>query len=126
MISIVLSGLALLAAAGCFCLIYQERKRNEKRNAASLREEKDAAKRLVEFVSEMLRGYVSETIDGNLEDIRKRVQSLEQGCCPDYEEAKAAAKAVNDFNVGLSAIMNFDPMAEAKKARERTRYGEAE
>lgn len=126
MISIVLSGLALLAAAGSLILIYQERKRNEKRNAASLREAKDTAKRLVESVSEMLRCYVSETIDGNLEDVQKRIQNLEQGCCPDFEEAKAAAKAVNDFNAGLSAIMNFDPMAEAKKARERTLYGEAE
>lgn len=46
-----------------------------------------------------------------------RVEALEHGVVPDFEEAKKAAEAVNDFNKGLSAIMNFDPMAEAKRAR---------
>ena len=46
-----------------------------------------------------------------------RVEALEHGVVPDFEEAKRAAEAVNDFNRGLSAIMNFDPIAEAKRAR---------
>lgn len=50
-------------------------------------------------------------------DLGARVKSLEHGVVPDFEEAKRAAEAVNDFNRGLSAIMNFDPMAEAKRAR---------
>lgn len=50
-------------------------------------------------------------------DFGARVESLEHGVVPDFEEAKKAAEAVNDFNKGLSAIMNFDPMAEAKRAR---------
>lgn len=50
-------------------------------------------------------------------DLGARVESLEHGVVPDFEEAKRAAEAVNDFNKGLSAIMNFDPMAEAKRAR---------
>lgn len=50
-------------------------------------------------------------------DLGARVEALEHGVVPDFEEAKKAAEAVNDFNKGLSAIMNFDPMAEAKRAR---------
>lgn len=50
-------------------------------------------------------------------DLEARVEALEHGVVPDFEEAKKAAEAVNDFNKGLSAIMNFDPMAEAKRAR---------
>lgn len=50
-------------------------------------------------------------------DLVDRIESLERGVVPDFEEAKRAAEAVNDFNKGLSAIMNFDPMAEAKRAR---------
>lgn len=50
-------------------------------------------------------------------DFGARVEALEHGVVPDFEEAKRAADAVNDFNRGLSAIMNFDPMAEAKRAR---------
>lgn len=50
-------------------------------------------------------------------DLAVKVAALEHGVVPDFEEAKKAAEAVNDFNKGLSAIMNFDPMAEAKRAR---------
>lgn len=46
------------------------------------------------------------------------VEKLKKGVIPDYEEACAAVRSVNDFNRGLSAIMNFDPMAAAKRMRE--------
>lgn len=53
-----------------------------------------------------------------------RVSRLETGMVPDFEAAKAAVKSVNDFNSGLSAILNFDPMAAAKQQRsERTTAG---
>ena len=37
--------------------------------------------------------------------------------CPDYEAALSAAKAVNDFNMGISGILSFDPIAAARKQR---------
>lgn len=50
-------------------------------------------------------------------ELRNRIRKLEEGVVPDYEKAKEAARAVDDFNAGLSAIMNFDPMAAARKSR---------
>lgn len=60
----------------------------------------------------------------SINDLMKRVSHLEKGMVPDFEAAKAAVKSVNDFNSGLSAILNFDPMAAAKQQRsERTTAG---
>lgn len=47
----------------------------------------------------------------------ERLGNLEGGVVPDYEGAKAAVKAVNDFTAGLANIMGYDPMAAARKAR---------
>ena len=60
----------------------------------------------------------------DITDILERVSHLEKGMVPDFEAATAAVKSVNDFNSGLSAILNFDPMAAAKQQRsERTTAG---
>lgn len=73
--------------------------------------------------------HMSEDVDRTFADLLKRVEKLESGMVPDYEAALEAARAVNDFNTGLSAIMNFDPMETAKKARNKAsvtggeRYG---
>lgn len=73
--------------------------------------------------------HLSDSVDRTFADLLKRVEKLESGMVPDYEAALEAARAVNDFNTGLSAIMSFDPMAEAKKARNKAnvtggeRYG---
>ena len=47
-----------------------------------------------------------------------RITDLENGTVPDFEQAKEAARAVNDFNKGLSAIMGYDPFEARKKAQE--------
>lgn len=53
----------------------------------------------------------------DIADLVERVSRLEKGMVPDFEAAKAAVKSVNDFNSGLSAILNFDPMAAARQQR---------
>lgn len=65
-----------------------------------------------------LKNYADAAAAAECAKLKVRIESLEKGAVPDYEEALAAAKAVNDFNTGLSAIMNFDPMAEARKVRQ--------
>jgi hypothetical protein len=50
--------------------------------------------------------------------INDEVEKLKAGVVPDYEAAKVAANAVNDFNAGLSSILNFDPIAVAKSRRQ--------
>lgn len=129
MITMILSGLALLAAGVSLILTFQEKKRNEKRNAAALQytdktiaASETMTKGRIDGAVTYFKGAVSKVEA----ETNRRLHNLESGICPDFEEAKAAAKAVNDFNAGLSAIMNFDPMEEARKARERAKYGEAE
>ena len=53
----------------------------------------------------------------DLAELKAEVEKLKSGTVPDFEAAKAAANAVNDFNAGLSAIMNFDPIAVARARR---------
>ena len=52
------------------------------------------------------------------EEFSTEIEKLKSGLAPDYEKALAAAKAVNDFNTGLSAIMNYDPIAAVRAQRQ--------
>ena len=117
LITMILSGLALLAAGVSLILTFQEKKRNEKRNTAALQYIDRYIDILNVNIGKMQEQYTA---------LDERVGNLEHGICPDFESAREAAKAVNDFNAGLSAIMNFDPIEEAKKARERAQYGGSE
>lgn len=65
-----------------------------------------------------LKNYADASARAECSSLEPRIRKLEDGVIPNYEEARKAAKAVDDFNIGLSAIMNFDPMAAAKKARD--------
>ena len=89
---IILSSLALAAASACVVATFTERKRNRECNAALADKCKDALKQLHE-----------------------QVEALENGALPDYEKAKAAAKAVNDFHEGIANILNFDPYKRAQE-----------
>lgn len=88
------------------------------------------AKALTDYIDRVESGVRADA-GKNLEAVRlginglvDRVSRLESGMVPDFEAAKAAVKSVNDFNSGLSAILNFDPMAAAKQQRsERTTAG---
>jgi hypothetical protein len=42
---------------------------------------------------------------------------------PDFEEAKQAARAVDDFNKGLSNILGFDPMESLQRERQKAQLG---
>ena len=95
-LSVIMSGLALLAAGVLSILYVREKKRNEKQRADAL----------VEYA----KGY---------KELLERVERLEKGAVPDYEEALAAAKAVDDFNRGLANIMNFDPHEALQRDRNR-------
>lgn len=62
-----------------------------------------------------------ERIDQLQEELKlqqERIGKLESGVCADYEKAKKAAEAMNDFNDGISNILNFDPASYLKERRE--------
>ena len=58
-----------------------------------------------------------ESIGNSLKDILRRTDDLEKGIVPDFEQAREAARAVDNFNAGLSGILGFDPIETAKKQR---------
>lgn len=105
-VCMILCGLALLAAISCLALLAREKKRNEKWSAA------------------MVQLYQKEhdTLDKQIWAVRdalvERLDKLEAGVMPDYEAARQAAEAVDEFNQGLSNILGFDPMEAARKARQ--------
>lgn len=79
--------------------------RTKEVSTAAFKEATDAVKAAIDIADEVRK-------------LRTRVKELEAGVVPGFEEAKAAVKAVNDFNVGLSAIMGYDPMQAMKKSRD--------
>ena len=115
-VTMILSGLALLAASVCLILLIQEKKRNQKRNTALVNLIDNYFTRSMTTL-EGVRGCVV-MFNTTVTEMNGRVKKLEEGISPDYNEALAAKQAVDDFNIGLSAILNFDPMAAMKKSRE--------
>jgi type II secretory pathway component PulJ len=105
--AIILSSLALLAASFDAVMTAKERKRNQEQKTD-----------LIEFVN-----FSLDRMEKSLEE---RIKKLEDGAMPDYEAAKAAAQAVNDFNAGISGILGFDPHEALKKQRNETTGGERE
>ena len=139
-VGMILSSLALLAAVANIILFSVQKKREAARRQAMLdyisnmcdgtldaAEEytktytKDlVGKKTEELESEQREFYVkfSANIRERFELQQREIDNLKNGACPDYEKALAAANAVNDFNAGISAIMNFDPIAAAKARRQ--------
>ena len=113
-IAIILSSLALLAAIANLGLTLRTRKRSKERNTALVqyvdRSASDALKKANEKTTEALGVFRGEC--------DRRISDLENGIVPDFEKAKVAAKAVNDFNDGISNIMGFDPFASLKQQRD--------
>lgn len=131
-ITMIMSGLALLAATVSLFISVREKKRNQKRNADMVNYIDVGNKNLVDAI-ELKEEVLLSKIKGAFDTIRKystefdklstKVDKLEQGIIPDYQEALAAKNSVDEFNRGLSAIMGYDPMAVARKAREERHYG---
>lgn len=53
-----------------------------------------------------------------------QIEELKAGTVPDYEQAKEAARAVNDFNAGISGILGFDPYEVISRKRDNGDGGE--
>ena len=41
--------------------------------------------------------------------LTEQIESLKNGIVPNFEKAKAAVQAVNEFNAGISGILGFHP-----------------
>jgi hypothetical protein len=107
-----------LAASISLALLIIEVKRNQKRNTAALQYADAAAQKVLILAKNEASAAAEAAYKNACEQFEKRVSDLEKGIAPDYNEALAAKQAVDDFNMGISAILNFDPMAAVKKSRE--------
>lgn len=115
-IAIILSSLALLAATACLVLTIRERKRSQKRNAA-----------LVRYTEQVIQDALSKATEATgalKKEYSRRIEDLEKGIVPDFEKAKAAATAVNDFNAGITSIMGFDPFEALRAQRDGNSGGD--
>ena len=99
--SVIMSSLALLAATVCVINTAKERKRSQDRNTAQM-----------------------QYTDVSVKALADRVTDLEKGVVPDFEKAKEAAAAVNNFNDGITGILGFDPYDALKAQRDRESRGE--
>ena len=118
-IAIIMGGLALLAATVCLILLIQEKKRNQKRNAALI----DYVDNTIVEEKKAIAFNMREEIYAECNKLCNRIENLEKGIVPDFEEAKQAARAVDDFNKGLSNILGFDPMESLQRERQKAQLG---
>lgn len=120
-IAILVVGIAaILLSAANTVLWLTERKQSDRRHCAML----DYTDRKCEGVIDAAENAAKEAAESQskqaeaaLRIITSRVEALEKGVCPDYEKAREAADAVNDFNAGISAILTFDPIATSRARR---------
>ena len=115
LIATVMSGLALLAASIALVLVIQEKKRNQKRSAATC----DYIEKECDFTLQASMKYT----DSGYKELARKIKDLEEGIIPSYEDAKRAADSLNDFNKGIASIMGFDPFEALQKEQARSRTG---
>ena len=155
-ITMILSGLAFLAAAAALILVIQEKKQRERqaesfgrrleKNATSNQKQKAALLQYMDKSLETASIRIQETINRKVDDVnvridkadngirlvnrnagcavrmakenKDRIDLLEKGVVPDFEEAMRAVNAVNDMNKGIANIFEFDPLEALKKSRQ--------
>lgn len=125
-VALIIGSLALVAATVSVVLTVREQKRSQERNAAYVETMRTVVQEhrtaLENFLLEELKKLEARTAQQVTEaqtKVEKRLSDLEGGVIPDYEKAKQAAKAVNDFSAGISGILGFDPMEALRQSREQ-------
>lgn len=124
-IAIILSGLALFVATVNLIMTIREKKRNQKRNAATLQFMNSLEEGLKrrgtdwEAVSKELSAYDEKfkKFADKLDAVEKMAQDLSCGVVPDYEEAVRAKDAIDTLSRDIAEILGFDPLRAAKEAR---------
>jgi hypothetical protein len=70
---------------------------------------------------------VLDYVDRIVEDINPKLEDLTKGVVPEYEAAKAAADATNEFHRGIANILNYNEIDALRRVREaEANGGEAE
>lgn len=134
LISMIVSGLALLAASVCLYLLMQEKKRNHERNAAAVRHAEVCMESAKKYADKII-GECAKKSNAYSEQLLEQFKTGGE-----WEKAVAAtaeekiAEAVNeictkmsesyfstDINSSLGNILGFDPYVSLQKQREKER-----
>lgn len=122
--NMILCSLALTAALVCAVMTASERKRSREQRAL-VHEDVNRLVReyraLAEKLETQLGQRLAEQNEGwtqALRQLQEQVDSLSSGAVPDYEKARAAAKAVDDFHTGIANVLNFDPYQAMRKSND--------
>lgn len=141
-LALILSALAFLMGAAALVLTIQERNRNRRRGKNLRKTLVDYVDLKVEEVHKGISASMGESMkianskiekaasvakvaDARVEALKKaikenkgRIEQLEQGCVPDYNEALRAVNAVNEMNSGIANIFGYDPLEALQKSRQ--------
>jgi hypothetical protein len=129
--SIIIGSLALLAAVANITIILVDKKREAVRRQALLDYINNMGDGTLEAAENLVIQHIEKAAEANKNEntafrvaIEERlakqqadIDALKVGAEPDYQQAVAAAKAVNDFNAGIISILNYDPMEVARRSR---------
>lgn len=147
-ISLILSGLALLVSVGNLILFIWREKRSNRRyetlikyidtaddltigaakkfTKESLKEQMDCFDEMFDVFDGRVMGKVNErlsnydkTLMGHNKSVEKRLSDLEQGVCPDYNAAIAAKESVDRFSEGVMNILCYGNPAPPKETKEK-------
>ena len=115
-ITLILSGLALLAASVSLILIIREKKRNEERNVAFERYKKSTTFYIDNTFSAVLeeaKRHTEEVVGKKVDPVLEKVESIGD----DLMDANSSFQ--DQLGKALRNIMAFDPLAAQQKARNR-------
>ena len=124
--TMIISTVSIITAAACVGIVLKEKANNKRSRNVML----DYVNHSCSAISESCYEYADKVCDENfahftsamfdmekaVKELSARVANLESGVIPDYENATAAVKAVNDFSAGITNIMGFNPI-KAELAR---------
>lgn len=121
--AMIVSGLALLAATTGLVIAIGNKKRSEERSAVLFVHIDETAKQCNAHSDESIRRLKIDLLKKDAET-DQRIKNLENGITPDYEQAREAAKAVNNFSQGLTNILGFDPVNALQAERRKKEQGD--
>lgn len=119
LISMIVSGLALLAASVCLCLLMQEKKRNHERNAAAVRHTEVCMESAQKYAHKLLSDFIAggEWEKAVAATAEEKIADAVNEICTKMSESYFSA----DINAGLGNILGFDPYDSLQKQREKER-----
>lgn len=119
LISMIVSGLALLAASVCLCLLMQEKKRNHERNAAAVRHTEVCMESAQKYAHKIPNDFITggEWEKAVAATAEEKIADAVNEICNKMSESYFSA----DINAGLGNILGFDPYASLQKQREKER-----